>query len=315
MSSEANFIAAMRAIASHPAARGLSDDAAVLMVGHEALVITHDMMVEGVHWFGQDSATPADPFDVAWKLVAANLSDLAAKGAEPLGVLLGFTLGVGAWDARFAEGLKAALTTFDTPLLGGDTVSSSGPRSLGLTALGRATHNPPPSRSGAKAGDALWLCGPVGEAMAGYYATVNGHDVPEHLHTAFHRPRPLLVEGQVLASYAHAMMDVSDGLLLDAARMAEASGLTVNIDSTAVPISDALAQFLACDGAPYADQRLCWGDDYALLFATPSDFKPQIAAQKIGFFERFSGRNLRLDGVAFDAMVKGGYWHQHSGLK
>ncbi len=315
MSSEADFIASMRDIATHPAARGLADDAALLPFGGEALVLTHDMMVEGVHWLGSDSATPADPFDVAWKLVAVNLSDLAAKGAEPLGVMLGFTLGEGAWDARFAEGLEVALAAFDTPLLGGDTVSGSGPRTLGLTAIGRATQNPPPSRSGAKEGDALWLCGPIGEAMAGYHATVNGGEESARLLIAFHRPCPLLKEGQALAPSAHAMMDVSDGLLLDAARMAEASALAVHIRSAAVPMGDELASWLAGEGAQHADKRLCWGDDYALLFAAPEDFLPPVKVYKIGRFVPFTGPRLVLDGQPYDAQSKGGYWHQRPGPK
>ncbi|WP_372732596.1 AIR synthase related protein, partial [Novosphingobium sp.] len=116
MSKEFAFINALRGLATHPAARGLADDCAVLDFGGEALVITHDMMVEGIHWLpGQDMA------DVAWKLVATNLSDLAAKGAEPVGVLLGFTLGK--QDDRFVSGLGDALNAFNVPLLGGDTVS------------------------------------------------------------------------------------------------------------------------------------------------------------------------------------------------
>jgi thiamine-monophosphate kinase len=315
MSSEADFIKSMRAIATHPGARGLSDDAAVLVFGDEALVLTHDMMVEGVHWLGSESATPADPFDVAWKLVAVNLSDLAAKGAEPLGVLLGFPLGGRAWDVRFAEGLAAALAAFDTPLLGGDTVAGNGARTLGLTAIGRATYNPPPSRSGAQDGDALWLCGAVGEAMAGYYAIIQGDEASERLINAFHRPMPLLAEGQALALHAHAMMDVSDGLLLDAARMAEASDLSVYIESAAVPIGDELAAYLAKDGAVYAAQRLSWGDDYALLFAAPEDFVSPVLAYKIGRFESFTGTRVTLDGQPYDAQTKGGYWHQRPNPK
>ena len=103
MSREAAFIDSLRALAHHPAARRLADDAAVLEVGAETLVLTHDMMVEGVHFL-----TTADWADVAWKLVAVNLSDLAAKGAEPLGVLLGFMLGSGA--DRFAEGMAVEVT-------------------------------------------------------------------------------------------------------------------------------------------------------------------------------------------------------------
>lgn len=103
MSKESSLIEAMRALATHPAARALADDCAVLDFGGETMVLTHDMMVEGVHWLpGQDMA------DVAWKLVATNLSDLASKGTEPVGVLLGYTLDNDE-DARFIEGLGAAL--------------------------------------------------------------------------------------------------------------------------------------------------------------------------------------------------------------
>ncbi len=154
---EADFIAALRTLAPAPAARGLADDAAVLDFGDEALVLTHDSMVEGRHWLpGQDMA------DVAWKLVAVNLSDLAAKGAEPLGVLVGHTLGEG--DARFIEGLGEVLNHYRVPLLGGDTVAGDGPRTLGCTAIGRATHRPVPSRSGARPGDAIWITGALATA-------------------------------------------------------------------------------------------------------------------------------------------------------
>ena len=143
MIDEPAFIQSLRALATHPAARRLADDAAVIEVGGEALVLTKDMMVEGVHWPPQQSLA-----DVAWKLVAVNLSDLAAKGAKPVGVLLGYSLGSD--DAAFLDGLKAALDAFDVPLLGGDTVSATGPRTFSLTAIGRAAHTPVPSRSGAR---------------------------------------------------------------------------------------------------------------------------------------------------------------------
>src|ERR1044072_6292425 len=119
LSAEAAFIDSMRALATDPAARSLDDDAAVLEVGGETLVLTHDLIAEGVHYLPGDP-----PGDVAWKLVAVNLSDLAAKGALPLGVLLGFTLGDEAWDRAFAAGLAGALAAFSIPLLGGDTVAA-----------------------------------------------------------------------------------------------------------------------------------------------------------------------------------------------
>ncbi len=235
MTTESTFIDLMRGIATNPAARGLNDDVAVIEFGNEALILTHDMMVEGVHWLPQ-----ADPADIAWKLVAANLSDLAAKGAEPLGVLLGFMLGENDWDRRFAEGLSQVLATYNVPLLGGDTVGKSGEwtaRALGLTALGRATHRPVPARSGAQEGDWLYVTGTIGDAAAGFDLCREGVDSHERLRRAFNRPVPQLEAGKLLAPEVHAMMDVSDGLLLDAQRMAQASGLMVEIDLSTLPVS------------------------------------------------------------------------------
>lgn len=139
----------------------------MLEFGGEALVLTHDAMAEGVHYLpGQDAA------DIAWKLVATNLSDLAAKGAQPLGVLLGYRFGGD--DARFVQGLREVLEHYHVPLLGGDTIGGAGSQVLGLTALGRATHRPVPARSGARAGDELYLTGPVGAAMMGFEALRTG---------------------------------------------------------------------------------------------------------------------------------------------
>ena len=202
---ETEFIAALRKLPLHAGARGLEDDCAVLPVGDETLVLTHDMMAEGTHF-----RADADMADVAWKLLAANLSDLAAKGAEPIGVLLGHSLGPE--DARFLEGLNEGLTTYGVPLLGGDTVATTGTRTYGMTAIGRATAVPVPSRNGARAGDSVYVTGPVGRAMLGYESD------PEHL-TAFNRPTPRLAEGIAIAPLASAMMDISDGLVGDADKL------------------------------------------------------------------------------------------------
>lgn len=280
MSKEFALIEAMRALAGHPAARGLADDCAVLDFGGEALVMTHDMMVEGVHWIaGQDMA------DVAWKLVATNLSDLAAKGAEPVGVLLGFMLGDD--DARFTAGLAEALAAFGVPLLGGDTVRANGPRSLGLTALGRATHRPPPSRSGARPGDTLWLTGAVGAAMLGFEALRDDTGADS---SAFRRPMPHLAHGRALAPVASAMMDVSDGLLIDSARMADASGVTFAIETASVPFPQALP-------ASRRDEAMRWGDDYELLFSLRPGTAPPVHAFRIGIATSRSLSPVIVDGV------------------
>lgn len=278
----------MRAIATHPAARGLNDDAAVLDVGGETLVLTHDTMVEGVHFLPEQ-----DPADVAWKLIATNMSDLAAKGAQPLAVLLSYQLGRD--DAAFLDGLKAALRHYgDAALLGGDTVRAPGPQSVGLTAIGRATHRPVPSRDGAAVGDALWITGPVGAAMLGMEALKAGTGDS----TAYRRPIALLAEGQRLAPVVSAIMDVSDGVLLDASRMATASGVTIAVDRMAVPIA-----------APEQrrDEALRWGDDYQLLFTLPAGIIPPCPAFRIGTVLQRQGAPILLDGAPVSGRL--GYEH------
>lgn len=269
---EAEFIAALRAFPLHPGARGLTDDAAVLKVGGETLVLTHDAMAEGTHYRGD-----ADPADVAWKLVATNLSDLAAKGAEPVGVLLSYALGEG--DEAFLAGLHEALSTLNTPLLGGDTIAAKGPRTLGLTAIGKATHTPVPTRSGASQADALFVTGTLGRAMLGFDGS------QEHL-AAFNRPTPRLADGQALAPLVTAMMDISDGLLLDAFRMAEASEATISIESASVLVADLERR----------EECLKWGDDYELLFTLPADVEPPVPATRIGSVEPRGFAPLVLDG-------------------
>ncbi|HEX8055071.1 MAG TPA: thiamine-phosphate kinase [Novosphingobium sp.] len=289
MTGELAFIDALRRIAGHPGARQLDDDCAVVEFGGEAVVLTHDMMVEGIHYLPDQDAA-----DIAWKLVATNMSDLAAKGAEPVGVLLGYMLGRD--DARFLAGLEEALAHYGAPLLGGDTVAATGAQALGLTAIGRATHRPVPSRGGAQVGDILYITGPVGGAMLGLEALRSGQGDS----LAYRRPRALLAEGQALAPHVGAMMDVSDGLLLDAARLARASGVTLAVDSAAVPI------------ATPPDRRaeaLRWGDDYQLLFTASPGAALPIDAYPIGEALAASKVPLLLDGQPLRENDGLGYQH------
>lgn len=267
----------------------------MLELGGESLVLTHDAMAEGVHFLRNQ-----DPADVAWKLVATNLSDLAAKGAEPLGVLLGYMFGPD--DARFVAGLKDVLEAYTVPLLGGDTISGvsgqvQADQVLGLTAIGKATHRPVPARSGARVGDGLWITGPVGAAMLGLEALRAGSGADSR---AYRRPLPLLAEGKALAPHVTAMMDVSDGLLLDAARMARASGVTLALASAAVPIA-----------AP-EDRRaeaLRWGEDYQLLFTAPEGTALPVPAFRIGSAIASTGVPILLDDVPLSEMDSLGYQH------
>jgi thiamine-monophosphate kinase len=307
MSAEAAFIERLRGLASDPAARGLLDDAAVLEVGGERLVLTHDMIVEGVHYLPGDA-----PADVAWKLVAVTLSDLAAKGAKPIGVLLGFTLGEAEWDRAFADGLGAALAAFGVPLLGGDTVSAPA-RVLGLTAIGRAAHAPP-SRSGARPDDLLWVSGTIGDAGAGLRVLKGALGPSDALVERYRNPRPRLEAGERLAPLVRAMMDVSDGLLLDAARMAEASGCAVQIELDSVPLSDA---FLALCGEARLEAAGA-GDDYELLFAAGASQAGAILAladeiglplSRIGRFAAGGGLVLSDRGAPMPLPARLGFEH------
>ncbi len=189
------------------------------------------------------SARTRIPADIAWKLVAVNLSDLAAKGAEPLGVLLSHMLGAG--DARFVEGLREVLGAFDVPLLGGDTVRAAGRRVWSCTAIGRATHLPVPDRRGARPGDGDLRHRDARRAMLGLERRGSGsaEDI------AYRRPQPLLAEGRALAPVVSAMMDVSDGLLLDCWRMAQASMCAFAIESARCPWPTRSGATRACAGA------------------------------------------------------------------
>ena len=295
---EAEFIVALRELPLHPAARGLNDDTALLDAG--PLVVTTDTLVEGVHFL------PTDPaHDVAWKLVATNLSDLAAKGANPEGILLNYPLGNDAWDRAFLEGLADVLTKFDTRIIGGDTVTlpPNAPRILTVTAFG--SDAAAPVRGGARAGDALYVTGTIGDAGAGL-AIALGKDGPSELLAAYRRPQPRLADGRVLAPQVHAMMDVSDGLLIDAARMARASGVAVAIDLARIPLSDAYRAF---SGDRLAAATA--GDDYQLLFAAPQDFVTD--ATLVGTFSAGSGLTLHDSGKPVPLPPSLGYEHAPRG--
>lgn len=290
---ESDFLTALRTLPLHPGAHGLTDDTATLA----GLVVTTDTLVEGVHYLPTDP-----PEDVAWKLVATNLSDLAAKGAKPEGILLNYPLSDDAWDRAFLTGLADALSTFACPLIGGDTVTlpKHAPRILTLTAFGGDA--PAPPRSGAKPGDALYVTGTIGDAGAGL-RIATGEPGPAALLAAYRRPQPRLAEGRALAPHVHAMMDVSDGLLIDAQRMAAASGLAAAIDLDAVPLSDA---FRAFDGDVMA--AVTAGDDYQLLFAAPADFV--TTATRIGQFAAGAGLTLHRSGTPVPLPSILGYQHQ-----
>ena len=258
-----------------PSALGLRDDAATLAppAGSD-LVLTVDAMVQGVHFL------PDDPPDlVARKLLRINLSDLAAKGARPLGYLLtaAWTAELPEdWIAAFARGLGEDQRLFGCPLLGGDTVSTPGPLCFSLTAIGHVPAGRMLRRSGAKSGDLVFVSGAIGDGALGLRA-IRGElprlDEADRAYLAgrYRLPQPRLALGPRLIGLAHAAMDVSDGLVADLGHIAETSSVAAVIEAARVPLSAAGIR------ADRLELALTGGDDYEILFTAPQGTEAAIA--------------------------------------
>jgi thiamine-monophosphate kinase len=244
-------------------AMDLQDDAAVLTPppGRQ-LVLTADAMVAGVHFL------PDDPPDsVGRKLLRVNLSDLAAKGALPLGYLMTVSAPKDtpdSWFAGFAAGLAQDQATYGVTLLGGDTTSTPGPISLSLTMIGHVAPDTTVHRSGAQSGDEIWVTGTIGDGALGL-AVAQGRliDATGYLLDRYRLPQPRV--GFALTGIASAAMDVSDGLIQDLGHICRASGLAAELLSADVPLSDASRTA----GPEWLATCLTGGDDYELLLAVP----------------------------------------------
>jgi thiamine-monophosphate kinase len=261
-----------------PEALGLLDDAAVLPArpGFD-LVVTSDMIVEGVHFLA------SDPLDlVARKLLRVNLSDLAAKGAEPYGWFLtvGWPASCG-WPEReaFAKGLAEDQGVFGLKLLGGDTTSTPGPLTASATLLGWTSEGQTKLRSGAREGDVILVSGVIGDGWLGLKAALGELDAPAALQR-YRMPEPRLALRETLKA-AHACADVSDGLLADAGRIAIASGLRAEIELERIPLSDHGLRYVG-QSVERLDALLALatgGDDYELvLTAAPERAEHVMAA-------------------------------------
>jgi thiamine-monophosphate kinase len=273
MEGEFAFIARrLRPLATAPGALGLVDDAALLdpRPGMQ-LVLTKDAMVAGVHFLEGDP-----PGQIAQKLLRVNLSDLAAMGAAPIGYLLALARPRDVeddWLAAFCAGLAADNATFDISVLGGDTVSTPGPLTLSLTAIGEVPKGLALLRGGARPGDDIWVSGTLGDAALGLAVLQGTLDVAEPLRAClierYRLPRPRLALGQALRGLAHAAIDISDGLMADLGHIGETSNLGAEIRADLLPLS-------AADLPGAQDAALAGGDDYELLFSAPPSQRDAI---------------------------------------
>ncbi len=249
---------------------GVGDDAAVMSVpaGHE-LLVSSDTQVEGVHFFPDTL-----PENLAYRVVSAAASDLAAMGATPLGMTLSLTLPEAdeLWLHSFSMGLGAVVSDLSLPLVGGDVTRGS--LTLGVTVLGHSPVGAWVPRTGAQVGDWLCVSGSIGDAACAL-ALMSGEltdldcldpDDEQYLEQRFYRPTPRLALADWLRQTATACIDVSDGLLADCGHIGRASGVGCRIDATKVPLSASLSKLPG-------EQALRWaltgGDDYELVMTVP----------------------------------------------
>ncbi|QJE72674.1 thiamine-phosphate kinase [Aerophototrophica crusticola] len=268
--------------AGFPGALGLNDDAALVDVplGHQ-LVVTTDAMVAGVHFLPSDP-----PADIAHKLLAVNLSDLAAKGATPLAYSLVTGLPKDtpdSWLAAFAAGLGEGQARWGIHLAGGDSVSTAGPMNLTISALGLVPTGRMVRRAGARPGDLVFVSGCIGDGVLGLMLALGTLERPDsvgggdYLLSRLRRPEPRLPLAPVLLAHASAAADVSDGLVADVGHIASASGVRVVIDSATVPVSDPALGLLA-EWPGLLAEMLTGGDDYEVVFTAPADHRNAILA-------------------------------------
>lgn len=268
-------------LASDPGAFGLKDDAATISPapGHE-LVVKTDAIVESVHFLKDDP-----PASVGQKALRVNLSDLAAKGAAPMGYLLTLALPDWVddqWLSSFAGGLAEDQKRFAISLLGGDTDRTPGPLTLSVTALGQIAKGRMIRRSGAKAGDLVFVSGTIGDGGAGLSvlkgegAKLDGR-AREALSSRYRRPEPRLQLGQKLVGIASASIDVSDGLIADLAHIAEVSSVRIVVEAARVPLSDGV-RGLWGSSEDAIMRAATAGDDYEIAFTAPAAKRSQIEA-------------------------------------
>jgi thiamine-monophosphate kinase len=267
-----------RPLATAPGAALLLDDAASYIPpdNHE-VVLTNDALIAGVHFF------PDDPPDaVARKALRVNISDLAAKGARPVGYLLTLALPenwTDGWLESFAEGLSVDQEEYGLSLFGGDTVKTPGPFWLSITAFGVIPEGCIVRRQGAIAGQRLYVTGTIGDAALGlrlrqdsalknrWHLDMQAND---HLLDRYLLPEPRVLAAPLILRFASASMDISDGLIGDIQRMCLASNVGAVIEVERIPLSPAASQAVNRDAAALATV-LTGGDDYEILCAVDPD--------------------------------------------
>lgn len=301
-----------RPLAKDPGALGLADDAAILTPPPGCdLVLTTDGVIAGVHFFADDP-----PDTIGRKALRMNLSDLAGKGAKPLGFLLSAALPAGVeekWLADFAAGLGADAERYQCPLLGGDTDRTPGPTSISIAAFGAVPQGRMIRRSTAKAGDRIVVTGTIGDAALGVLLHRDAGLAERlrlaelmrvHLCQRYLLPQPRGALADAVLQHASGAMDISDGLAGDLAKLCRASGVAAEVDVARVPLSDAARAAVGADPA-LIDTVLTGGDDYEILLTLPAERQASfraaaeaagVAVSEIGHVVAGEGARFMRDG-------------------
>lgn len=285
---------------------GIGDDAAVVSIpAHKQLVVSIDTLISGVHFPVQTSAA-----DIAWKALAVNLSDLAAMGASPAWFTLALSLPEvdHNWLAAFSESLADISSAYCLPLVGGDT--TRGPLSITIQAAGHVDAGQALLRSGARAGDQVFVSGSIGDAALGLHLLQQQSEslaetdyLSRDLIRRLNRPQPRIELGQALGGIASACIDISDGLFADLSHILKASAVGARLQQTKIPLSEAAQQFLT-QNPQLRSTIYNRGDDYELCFCVPEERCEQLEAMAAEQYcslshigEIISGHDLQL----FDA--------------
>ncbi len=252
---------------------GIGDDAAVLSPDTDChLVVATDSLVSGIHFFPD-----AGPSDIGYKALAVNLSDMAAMAATPRWVTLALTLSeselTDSWLSGFSRGLSELADDYVVSLVGGDLCK--GPLAVTIQVIGECPKGREINRSGAKAGDAIYLSGELGSAACALAMFKSGKkNIPRNLSERLHRPLPRVELGLSLRGIAGAMIDISDGLLADLGHLVKSSRVGALINMDTIPVDGYLDDH--CEPAEKWRYILSGGDDYELCFTVPEEKRQEL---------------------------------------
>ena len=284
---------------------GIGDDCALLSIpsGYE-LAITTDTMVENVHFFAD-----ADPAQLGHKLLAVNLSDLAAMGAKPIAVTLALTLPRvdENWLRQFSNGFLGLATQFSVDLIGGDT--TQGALTLTVQAMGIVPNGQALKRSTAQIGDAIFMTGNLGDAGLGLKIKQGyRHEDAQEALNRFHAPMPRIDTGLALQGIASACIDISDGLLSDLGHILKQSEVGACVEWEKLPLSPSVQSYIEHTGDVL--MPLIGGDDYELCFTVPEKLVRCVPdnCTQIGTIEAQLGLRLKKSGH-IETLTAKGYEH------